>query len=258
MFFSIVKILIFIYNTFEKKGGFMKTVLVTGSAKGLGAALIKEFARNNYNVIICYNTSETEALNLKKEITNVNVDIVKCDISNEREIINLFNNYKFEILINNSALSLDNNYLDKTKEEFMKVLEVNLVGTFLMCKEAIKKKVKEIINISSTDSIDTFGDLNIDYSCSKAGINIITNTLSKFNKDIRIIGILPNWINTESIMEMNQEYLKNELERINQEKLLDKDDVAKEIYNIYNDKNIESGSLIRIDYEGGLCIKVLE
>jgi len=236
----------------------MKTVLVTGSGKGLGAALIKEFARNNYNVIICYNTSRCDALNLKNEIPNVKVDIVKCDISNELDIINLFNNYKFDILINNAALSLDNNYLEKTKEEFMKVLEVNVVGTFLMCKEAIKKKVKGIINISSTDSIDTFSDLNIDYSSSKAGINIITKTLGKFNKNTRIIGILPNWINTESIMEMNQEYLKSELERINQEKLLDKNEVAKEIYNIYKDKNIESGSLIRIDYEGGLCIKVLE
>ena len=236
----------------------MKTVLVTGSAKGLGASLIKEFARNNYNVIICYNTSETEALNLKKEITNVNVDIVKCDISNELDIINLFNNYKFDIIINNAALSLDSNYLEKTKKEFIKVLEVNLVGTFLICKEAIKRNVKEIINISSTDSIDTYSDLNIDYSSSKAGINIITKTLAKFNKDIRIIGILPNWINTESIMEMNPLYLKSELERIGQNKLLDKDDVAKEIYNIYKDNNIESGNLIRIDYEGGLCIKILE
>lgn len=236
----------------------MKTVLITGSATGLGASLIKEFARNNYNVIICYNTSKEEASNLKKEITNVNVDIVKCDISNESDIINLFNNYEFDILINNAALSLDNYYLDKTKEEFMKVLEVNLVGTFLMCKEALKRNVKEIINISSTDSVDTYSDLNIDYSSSKAGINIITKTLGKFNKNVRIIGILPNWINTESIIEMNPEYLKCELERINQEKLLDKNEVAKEIYKIYEDKTIESGSLIRIDYEGGLCIRILE
>lgn len=236
----------------------MKTVLVTGSSKGLGASLIKEFAKNNYNVIICYNTSEKEAFNLRNEINNVKGDVVKCDISKESDISNLFNNYEFDILINNAALSLDNNLLDKTKDEFMKVLEVNLVGTFLMCKEAIKRGVKEIINISSTDSIDTYSDLNIDYSSSKACINIITKTIGKFNKDIRIIGILPNWINTESIMEMNQEYLDNELKRINQEKLLDKEEVAKEIYKIYNDKNIESGSLIRIDYEGGLCTKILE
>ena len=234
----------------------MKTVLVTGSAKGLGTSLIKEFAKNNYNVIICYNTSLEYALKLKEEITNVKVDIVKCDISKETDITNLFDTYKFDILINNAALSLDSHYLDKTKDEFMKVLEVNLVGTFLMCKEAVKRGIKEIINISSTDSIDTFSEFNIDYSCSKAGINIITKTLA--NKNIRIIGILPNWINTESIMEMNTEYLNSELKRINQEKLLDKEEVAKEIYKIYKNKNIESGSLIRIDYEGGLCTNILE
>lgn len=236
----------------------MKTILVTGSGKGLGASLIKEFAKNNYNVIICYNTNKDDAFKLKSEITNVKVDVVKCDISKESDIINLFNNYKFDILINNAALSLDNCYLEKTKNEFMKVLEVNIVGTFLMCKEAVKRGVKDIINISSTDSIDTFSDLNIDYSVSKAGINIITKTIGNFNKDIRILGILPNWINTESIMEMDQDYLKSELKRINQEKLLDKDDVAKEIYKIYKDKNIESGNLIRIDYEGGLCTRILE
>jgi len=236
----------------------MKTVLVTGAGKGLGASLIKEFAKNNYNVIICYNTSQEDALRLKEEITNVKVDIVKCDISSELDIINLFDNYKFDILINNAALSLDSHYLDKSKDEFMKVLEVNLVGTFLMCKEAVKRGVKEIINISSTDSIDTYSDYNIDYSSSKVGINIMIKTLGKFNKDIRIIGILPNWINTESIMEMNPDYLDSELKRINQEKLLDKEEVAKEIYKIYKDKNIESGSLIRVDYEGGLCTKILE
>lgn len=236
----------------------MKTVLVTGSSKGLGASLIKEFAKNNYNVIICYNTSENEAFKLKNEINNVEVDVVKCDISNESDIISLFDNYKFNLLINNASISLDNNISDKSKDEFTKVLEVNLVGTFLMCKEAIKREVKEIINISSTDSIDTYSDLNVDYSCSKAGINIITKTMGKFNNDIRIVGILPNWINTENVMEMNQEYLNSELKRINQDKLLDKDDVAKEIYKIYKDKNIESGSLIRIDYEGGLCTKILE
>ena len=235
----------------------METVLVTGSSKGLGASLIKEFANNNYNVIICYNNSENEALSLKEQIGKVRVDLVKCDICNESEIIDLFNNYHVDILINNAALCMDSDILNKTKYEFMKVLEVNLVGTFLMCKEAVKNGVKNIINISSTDSIDTFNNLNIDYSSSKAGVNIITKTFANFDKSIRIIGILPNWINTETIMEMEPEFLRYELERIKQEKLLDKKDVAKEIYRLYKDESVKSGSLIRIDYEGGLCTKIL-
>lgn len=238
----------------------MKTVLVTGSKKGLGASLIKEFAKNNYNVAITYNSGCNDAYKLKEEVEKYNIDVqvVKCDLSIESDIINLFNNYKIDIVINNVAVSMDSEVLDKTKDEFMKVLEVNLVGTFLMCKEAIKRGIKDIINISSTDSINTYNSLNIDYSASKAGINIVTKTIAEFYSDVRIFAVLPNWINTESIMEMNEEYLESELERIKQEKLLDKNEVASTIFKLYKDENIKSGNLVRIDYEGGLCIEVLE
>ena len=126
-----------------------------------------------------------------------------------------------------------------------------------MCKEAIKKGVKNIINISSTDSIDTFSSLNIDYSVSKSGINLLTKIIADTYKDIRIFTVLPNWINTESVLEMNSLYLNSELERIGQDKLLDKDEVAKTIFELYKNENIKSGDLVRIDYEGGLCIKNL-
>lgn len=238
----------------------MNTVLITGSSKGLGASLIRKFAENNYNVIITYNTSIEDAYKMKEEIEKYNIEsnIVKCDISNENDIINLFDTYKVDILINNAALSMDNDVMSKTKDEFMKVLEVNLVGTFLMCKEAIKKGVKEIINISSTDSLNTYNSLNIDYSSSKAGINILTKAISKFFPNIRIFAVLPNWINTESVCEMSEDFLNEELRRIGQEELLDKDGVANAIYDLYKDENIKSGNLIKIDYEGGLCIEVLE
>lgn len=238
----------------------MNTVLITGSSKGLGASLIRKFAENNYNVIITYNTSVDDAYKLKEEIGKYNIEanIVKCDISNENDIIDLFDTYKVDILINNAALSMDNDIMYKTKEEFMKVLEVNLVGTFLMCKEAIKNGVKEIINISSTDSLSTYNSLNIDYSSSKAGINIVTKVIAEFFPNIRIFAVLPNWINTESVSEMNEDFLNEELKRIGQEKLLDKCEVANSIYELYKNENIKSGDLIKIDYEGGLCIEVLE
>ena len=127
-----------------------------------------------------------------------------------------------------------------------------------MCKEAIKKGLKEIINISSTDSLSTFNSLNIDYSSSKAGINIVTKVIAEFYPNIRIFAVLPNWINTESVCEMNQDFLSDELRRIGQEKLLDKCEVANTIYELYKNRNIKSGSLVKIDYEGGLCIEVLE
>ena len=211
----------------------MKNVLITGARRGLGKALAKIYSDNGYNVIVTYKDNSIDKY-------------IKLDLSNEEDIKNIFKEYKIDILINNAALSIDNEIIDKSKDEFMKVLEVNLVGTFLMCKYAVLNGVKDIINISSTDSIDTYSSVNIDYSSSKAGINILTKTFALTYPDIRIISILPNWINTESVLEMNPIYLKDEMDRIGQKKLLDKDLVAKRIFGIYNSE-VKSGELIRID-----------
>ena len=213
----------------------MKTVLITGGSQGLGESIAREFLKNNFNVLVAYNTGYERALKLEKEL---NVEIVKLDITNEEDVKNVFSNYKIDVLINNASVSMDCEIEYKTKEEFMRVLEVNLVGTFMMCKYGIINGVKDIINISSTDSIDTYSTLNIDYSASKAGLNIVTKTLALNYSDIRIVGVLPNWINTESVLGMNKDYLISELNRIGQSELLKKEDVAQRIYEIYSDKNI--------------------
>ena len=206
----------------------MKTILVTGSAQGLGANIIEKFAKNGYNVIITYKSSKNKAIILEDKIRkyNLNVISVKCDITKISDIRNLikvvksrFNN--IEVLVNNASLSLDSSFENKSKEEFMKVLETNIYGTFLITRELIKKyKVEKVINISSTDSIDTYSDLNIDYSLSKCGINFMTKFFSNKYKDIKFYNILPNWINTETIQNMNSEYLESELRRVNQNKLI--------------------------------------
>ncbi len=221
----------------------MKTVLITGGSQGLGESIAREFLKNNFNVLVAYNTGYERALKLEKEL---NVEIVKLDITNEEDVKNVFSNYKIDVLINNASVSMDCEIEYKTKEEFMRVLEVNLVGTFMMCKYGIINGVKDIINISSTDSIDTYSTLNIDYSASKAGLNIVTKTLALNYSNIRIVGVLPNWINTESVLCMNKDYLISELNRIGQSELLKKEDVAQRIYEIYSDKNIKNGELIRI------------
>lgn len=235
----------------------MATVLITGSANGIGASIAKEFAKNKYNVIINYNTSNDEALTLKSELEkkyNVDVLTIKCDISNELEVINMIDNAinhfkNIDVLINNAALSLDNEIMDKTKEEFLRVLEVNVVGTFLVTKEVIRKsKIKTIINISSTDSVDTYSALNIDYSSSKAGVNILTKTFALKYPNIKIYAVMPNWVDSSSVLNMNKEYLKSEMQRIGQKKLISKEIVSKKVYELVNNNdNLNSGAIIRID-----------
>lgn len=233
----------------------MKTILVTGSAQGLGANIIEKFAKNGYNVIITYKSSKNKAIILEDKIRkyNLNVISVKCDITKISDIRNLikvvksrFNN--IEVLVNNASLSLDSSFENKSKEEFMKVLETNIYGTFLITRELIKKyKVEKVINISSTDSIDTYSDLNIDYSLSKCGINFMTRFFSKKYKDIKFYNILPNWINTETIQNMNSEYLESELRRVNQNKLIEPEYISNIIYEMATTCKYDDNNEIRID-----------
>lgn len=233
----------------------MKTILVTGSAQGLGANIIEKFAKNGYNVIITYKSSKNKAIILEDKIRkyNLNVISVKCDITKISDIRNLikvvksrFNN--IEVLVNNASLSLDSSFENKSKEEFMKVLETNIYGTFLITRELIKKyKVEKVINISSTDSIDTYSDLNIDYSLSKCGINFMTKFFSKKYKDIKFYNILPNWINTETIQNMNSDYLESELRRVNQNKLIEPEYISNIIYEMATTCKYDDNNEIRID-----------
>lgn len=222
-------------------------VLVTGGAQGLGASIVLKLAQNNYDVIIGYNTNEDKALKLCDFVVNnygVKCFVKQIDITNEESVKNLFNQYQVDILINNASLSCDNYIEEKSFNEFMEVVKVNLGGTYLMCKYA--KDANVIINISSKDGIDTYNPINSDYSASKAGIINLSRNLSLYYKDKKIITVAPGWINTESVNEMNPEYLSNEMKRIGQKYLLDKDYVAERIVSLIDGEE-QSGSVVIID-----------
>lgn len=231
-----------------------KIVVITGASRGIGKETAYYFAKQGASLILTYNTNKDLLENIVFDIKNkynISVDGIKCDLTSELEIENLYNFIKdkyqqVDILINNAALSLDNDFINKTKDEFMQVLEVNVVGTFLITKYLSNLMNNGyIFNISSTDAIDTYSPLNIDYSASKAAINNMTKSLSLVLNS-KVISICPNWVNTEVIQEMNQNYLNKELIRIGQDKLISPITIPKTIDRLIKE-NIETGSIIRID-----------
>lgn len=222
-------------------------VLVTGGAQGLGASIVKIFASNGYDVIIGYLNSYDAAFRLSDEIKskyNVNCFVNKIDITCEENVKEVFDKYDIDILVNNACLSNDSYIEEKSFDDFMEVVKVNLGGTYLMCKYA--KDVQTIINISSRDGIDTYNPISLDYSSSKAGIINLSKNLSLYYKDKKIYCVCPGWINTESVKLMNPLYLSDEMNRIGQKELLDKEYVAKRIYDLV-DSNLASGSVVLID-----------
>lgn len=235
-----------------------KAVLVTGSSKGLGRGIIEKFASEGYNVVINYVNSKDSSLKLKEFVEkkyNIKALVLRCDITNEFEVNHMIeeaidNFGNIDVLINNVGIEMYDDIFDKNKEDFMRTFEVNNYGTFLVSKELIKNsKVSTIINISSTDSMDTYNEFNIDYSMSKAGINILTKVFALKFRSIKVCALAPNFINTEGVKEMNQEYLNNELIRVGQKKLLTVEEVSNKVYEMVDDKNIKSGEIVRM--EGG-------
>lgn len=228
-----------------------KTAIVTGCAYGIGREIVLELARDGYNIIGTYNTSLSKINELKKRVESIGVsfEFYKLDLTNEQEIIEFCNNIKtkcdkIDILINNAAKSLDNEFMLKTKKEFMEVLEVNLVAPFLLIQRLNTLMNNGIIiNISSTDGIDTYTTLNMDYSSSKAALINLTKSLALELKNIRIYAICPNWVNTESIRDMNQEYLNEEMKRVGQSKLIEPREVAYKVIELI-DSNKKSGSIV--------------
>ena len=146
---------------------------------------------------------------------------------------------KLDFLINNAAISSDSDILEKSAMDFNRVLHTNLTGTFLVSKYAIKKMDKgSIINISSTNAIDTYYPESIDYDASKAGVNSLTHNFSKYLPDFRVNCVCPDWIDTDITKDMDEEYKS----KIN---FIKKEDLAKLIYKIAINKEIKD-QVIRV------------
>ena len=230
-----------------------KTVLITGVSSDIGISIIEFFVKCQANVIVTYCKSKDKTMNLVERLNkdyNVNLECVYVNLRKENSIDMLYNYVKekygkVDILINNAALSLDNDIDSKTKKEFMKVLETNVVGTFLMMKYFDKIVDGYIFNMSSTDGIDTGNIYSIDYNASKAAINSLTKTFSLYSEN-KIISICPNWVDTNSTKQMDKNYLENELKRIGQDKLISVETISKVIDDCIRN-NISSGSIIRIE-----------
>ena len=225
-----------------------KVMLVTGASRGIGRSIVTYFVKLGYDIIVTYYSNKDKCNDLIDKYTNITA--IYLDLKEENSIKELANYVKekygkIDVLINNAAISMDSFIMDKTKIEFMKVLEINTVGTFLMMKYFDDIVDGYIFNISSTDGIDTGSIYSVDYNASKAGINSITKTFSLFSKN-KVISICPNWVDTDSTKEMNEDYLESELRRINQDKLIDVNTIPKVIERLMKEP-CKTGSIIRIE-----------
>ena len=212
----------------------MKKVLITGGATGIGKATALLFKQKGYDVFITYNQSEPDFDGITK---------IKCNLENENEIIELFNQIKsIDVLVNNAGISLIKQINDTTAEEYDKIMRINARSYFLCSREAVKLMLKShsgaIVNVSSM-----WGQLGasceIAYSMSKAAIIGLSRSLAQelAPSGITVNCVCPGIIDTR----MNSMFEKSELEEeVPIGRLGTAEEVADEIYFLSQNKYITS------------------
>ncbi|MBR1925591.1 MAG: SDR family oxidoreductase [Clostridia bacterium] len=241
-----------------------KVVLITGGNRGIGKKTALTFAENNFDVVLTYNTQKDLAQKVQKEVESLGVlcFIKKCDISKEGDVQALFDDvikkfHKVDVLVNNAGISIDTLFCDKTAENFKKILDVNLVGTFLVSKcfgeEMFKQKSGKIVNVASTNGINTYFPMCLDYDASKAGIISLTHNLAmQFAPYVNVNCVAPGFIATESeIKDMDKDFIKSEEEKIFKKRAGTEQDVANLIFFLSSENaDFINSEVIRID--GGM------
>ncbi len=238
-----------------------KVVLVTGSSRGIGKAIATDFAAKGYNVIINYKNSSKEAQNLKEELEkvyNINALTIKADVSNENEVQNMLkvilNEFgKIDVLVNNAGIAIDKDFEERTVEDWKTTLNTNLIAPFIVSKyvgaEMVKCKSGKIINISSTNGINTFFPTSIDYDASKAGlINLTHNLAIQFAPYINVNCVAPGWVNTDMNKELPKELIEEETNKIYKKRFAEPEEIAKVVtFLASEDADFINDEVIKVD-----------
>lgn len=241
----------------------MKTIIVTGGARGIGKAIVYELARNNYNVILNYNKSKEEAEKIKRELANEGyyIEIYKADVTKKTEIEELVNfvieKYnKIDVLINNAGISQIKPFAEITEQDFDNMINTNLKSVFYTSQAVLSSMLKQqkglIINISSIWG-NIGASCEVHYSTAKSGVNGFTKALAKElgPSNIRVNGIAPGIIDTDMNKHLTDTEIDNLKETIPLEKIGKPEQIAKAVAWLIEDE-YTTGQIISIDGGWGI------
>ncbi len=175
-----------------------KTALVTGGAKGIGAAICRVLAEKGFNIAINCNLSIDAAQKLKEELSEITcAEVFRADVSDSKSVKYMFSEIEkvfggVNVLVNNAGISEQALFTDITDEMWQKMIGVNLTGAFNCCRSALSYMIREkkgkIINITSMWG-EVGASMEVHYSASKAGLIGLTKALAK---EVGLSGITVN------------------------------------------------------------------
>lgn len=235
--------------------------LITGSSRGIGKSIAIEFAKANVNVVINYKENEREAIKLTEHIKDtykVDAIALKCDVSKEDEVYEMVNKITdyfggIDILVNNAGICHDSMFFDKSAKSFRKILDVNLIGTYLCSKYVgrimLESKIGKIINISSTNALDSYYPESCDYDASKAGVISLTHNMAReFAPYINVNCVCPGWVRTDMNKDLSIEQIKDIEKKILLQRFADSSEIAKVVVFLASNKaSYINDSIIKVD-----------
>ena len=239
-----------------------KTAIITGGAQGIGKAITKRLIEDGFFAVIADVNLENEK-SLIDELGNNNFLFIKCDISNQEDVESLFSRVKTEreiidAVVNNAGIIRDNVIWKMPKEDMDKVIDVNLKGTWMMCKETAKimreQNSGRIVNISSRAWLgNNRGQSN--YTASKAGIVGLTRVLAlelgKYN--VNVNAVAPGLIDTPLTKNLPPKVLNNLIEAQPTKKMGTPKDIANAVsFLLSEESDFITGQIIHVD--GGKSI----
>lgn len=242
----------------------MKTVLITGGSRGIGKAVAMKFAENGYKIIINYVSDKTDTEQLKKELLQAgaaDILLIKADVSNSEDVKNMVNETiekfeKIDVLVNNAGITKDNLLMRMSEEEFDKVIQINLKGTYLVTKEVtrymMKKKKGSIVNLASVVGVaGNAGQCN--YAASKAGIIGLTKSVAKelASRNIRANAVAPGFIETDMTNVLKDEIKENINSQIPLKRMGTAREVAELVYFLGEDASSYITAQV-INVDGGM------
>ena len=235
-----------------------KIAIVTGGTRGIGASISKKLKSSNFEVIANYASNDDAARSFSKEN---NIEVVKWDVGNfdecKKSITQIYGDYKnVDILINNAGITRDAPLHKMSKDNWQKVIDVNLNSVFNMTSLVINKMRENsfgrIIHISSVNGQKgQFGQTN--YAATKSALIGFSKSLAleSASKGITSNVICPGYINTEMVAAIREDILKSIIETIPNKRLGEADEVAEMVSYLVSDKaNYINGSTLSIN--GGL------
>lgn len=242
-----------------------KVALVTGGTRGIGRKIAEKFAENGYNLVLNYVSSNVDLEVIKEAFKKYNnsVLILKADVSKYEECENLvkeaINKFgKVDVLVNNAGITKDGLIAMMKEENFSKVIDVNLKGTFNMCRNLVpymmKNKSGNIVNISSVVGIvGNAGQSN--YAASKAGVIGFSKALAKelAVRNIRVNAVAPGFIDTDMTSILSDKVKENIYSQIPLKRM----GKAKEVANVVYFLSSEESSYITgqvINVYGGMVM----